>query len=153
MFDLIFITLMLVYARASVTMNAWSTLSILGCFDKPEVMTVPQLYRIVYPVVRTAAFFNVVRAATLFSAFCIVILGTNIIPWYIDLLIFLIVWRVSYLIGVKEAFCIYRELCSELVKHSDSRKESLYLGVESRKTNKELSNDLCILVTNLKNKK
>lgn len=153
MFDLIFIIIMLVYARASVTMTTYSTLSTLGCFNRPEVISVPQLHRIVYPVVRPASFFSVVRIVTLFSAVCVVVLGTHIIPWYIDLLIFLIVWRVSYLIGVRVAFGIYRELCRELVKHVDSRKKELYFGVESKKTNGELSNDLHILVANSKNKK
>lgn len=152
MFDLIFITIMLVYARASVTMTTWNTLSILGCFDKPEVMLVPQLYRVVYPVVRPVFFFSVVQAVTLFSAICVVIFGTHIIPWYIDFLIFLIVWIVSYLIGVKQAFDTYRELCRELVKHVDSRKKSLYLVAESKKTNEELSNNLCTLIINSKNK-
>ena len=130
MIDIIFIIFALIYFWFSIKVENWTTIYHLGFRTET-----PPLF------LKNQKIYDAIRII-LFLTCLILTFYTNIIPWFICLLVIAIIWVLSGKFGRNRAFNKYREILKDLAESEvDINQKTEYLEA-SKKSNDVLQNEV-----------
>ena len=121
----------IIYILIAIKIDQWITISAL-CFKSETPVA----------FLRNPGIYNVVRSVILVAAASSALL-LNIFPWYIGLLVLLIIWLGASWVGRRLAFERYRCIMSEMVNCAETEDEKLEYLKEARRSNQELQEEAC----------
>ena len=126
MFESIFTIFLIIYTIIAIKVKQWITISALGF--RSETPQYFFSYPIIYILIRSIFFLFALCSIFLIQAF----------PWYIGLIILIIIWFSAGWIGRKRAFKDYRRILREMIDYAESDEEKYEYKKEMIKTDIEL---------------
>ena len=128
MYEIIFIVLLFLYFIVSVKVDYWMTIYALGFKSETPLLFLRNPG--VYNLIRTLLFVGT-AASTFFF---------NSIPWFLGLMVLVVLWGIAGSSGRNRAYKAYREIMKSLIDPEESHEDNEYYKNKSVKTDEELSN-------------
>ena len=126
MYDVLFFTLVVLYAIVSVKVDEWITISALGFkLETPLYFLSKPRY---YDIVRSALFLVAILAS----------FGLSAIPWFSGFFILAIIWLGASWIGRRKAVNNYRRILREMMDNAENAEEKAEYEMRSKQTDREL---------------
>ncbi len=132
MFEIIFITIALLFTIVSIKVIEWHNISKFGFKSSTPLM-----------FLRKPGFYDICLIVIFISALLISLFLASV-PWYLGPISLVFAWLIAGQIGQKKAFNKYRQILSKLIKHTENPEEKTEMKLALTKTDQELREEIML---------
>jgi hypothetical protein len=129
LYDALFLVLAILYFAASIQIDNWTTISILGFRSETPLF-----------FIQKPGFYNFIRSAVFLGAAATLFI-VSALPWYMGAGFLAFLWFYAGTLGRKKAFAKYREIMGEMLEFAETDEEKSQYIVELQKTDQELMDE------------